>query len=65
MQYRIIPKTGETLSVLAFGCMRLPTRIGREFSSLIDVEKAKKQIIEAIEMGVNYLDTAYPYHMGA
>ena len=65
MQYRIIPKPGETLSVLAFGCMRLPTRIGREFSSLIDVEKAKKQIIEAIEMGVNYLDTAYPYHMGA
>lgn len=65
MQYRTIPKTGEKLSVLAFGCMRLPSRMGREFSSLIDAERAKRQIMEAIELGVNYLDTAYPYHMGA
>ncbi len=29
MQYRIIPKTGDTLSVLGFGCMRLPRKRGK------------------------------------
>ena len=60
MQYRRIPKTGEELSILGYGCMRLPTRSGR-----IDKDTALRQIRAAIDGGVNYLDTAYPYHLGA
>ena len=62
MQYRTMPGSDEKLSVLGFGCMRLPTK-GR-FVSSIDVQEAKKQILYAIDNGVNYLDTAYPYHKG-
>ncbi|GAA0742709.1 aldo/keto reductase [Clostridium oceanicum] len=65
MQYRTMPNSNEKLSVLGYGCMRLPTRIGGEASSLIDKQKALKQIRYAIDNGVNYLDTAYPYHLGA
>ena len=60
MQYRNMPGSTERLSVLGYGCMRLPTAMGG-----IDREKAQKQIWGAIDQGVNYLDTAYPFHMGA
>jgi uncharacterized protein len=66
MQYRTMPKSDEKLSVLGYGCMRLPSK-GRGGSSLIspiDTEEAVKQIKYAIDNGVNYLDTAYPYHRG-
>jgi predicted aldo/keto reductase-like oxidoreductase len=53
-------KTGDRLSVLGFGCMRLPQKKGK-----IDEERAIKQIHYAIDQGVNYIDTAVPYHMGA
>jgi predicted aldo/keto reductase-like oxidoreductase len=53
-------KTGDELSILGFGCMRLPEKKGR-----IDEERATKQILYAIDHGVNYVDTAMPYHMGA
>ena len=59
MQYRQMPKSEDKLSVLGFGCMRLPTN-GRH----IDAQEAKRQVLHAIENGVNYLDTAWPYHMG-
>jgi predicted aldo/keto reductase-like oxidoreductase len=60
MQYRRVPKNGDQLSALGFGAMRLPmTRLGR-----IDEERAKKQIRGAIDAGVNYIDTAVPYHGG-
>jgi predicted aldo/keto reductase-like oxidoreductase len=59
MNYRVVPKTGDKISVLGFGCMRLATRLGR-----IDEVKVEKQIRYAIEQGVNYFDTAYPYHIG-
>ncbi|MEG1642161.1 MAG: aldo/keto reductase [Synergistaceae bacterium] len=66
MQYREIKKTGEKLSLLGFGCMRFQTKLsGKQYSRLIDIEKAKKQIFHAIDLGINYLDTAYPYHFGA
>lgn len=64
MQYRKIPKTGEQISILGYGCMRLPTKIGKQYSSFIDTDKAERQIKHAIDRGVNYLDTAYPYHLG-
>ena len=59
MQYRSVPKTGEQISVLGFGAMRLPTKRGK-----IDEEKAIALIRSAIDKGVNYIDTAYFYHGG-
>ncbi len=49
-------KAGEQLSILGYGCMRF-TRKG----SGIDLEKAEKEILHAIDLGVNYFDTAYIY----
>ncbi len=59
MLYRKVPKTGNQLSILGFGCMRLPQKDGR-----IDEERATRQIRHAIDRGVNYIDTAWPYHGG-
>ncbi len=60
MQYRKVPKTGEQLSVLGFGCMRLPLLSG----GIIDEDRAVRQIRHAIDCGVNYVDTAPLYHFG-
>jgi len=60
MTYREIGKTGKMVSSLGFGCMRLPT-IGGD-NSKIDEEKAFEMINYAFENGINYYDTAYPYH---
>lgn len=65
MQYRSMPKSKDKISILGYGCMRLPTHVGGAASSLIDKAKAIKQIHGAIDAGVNYLDTAWPYHLGA
>lgn len=54
-----MPENGEELSILGFGCMRLPLKEGK-----IDEERATNQIRYAIDNGVNYIDTAWPYHMG-
>ena len=51
--------TGDGLSILGFGCMRLPQKGGR-----IDEERATRQLRDAIDRGVNYVDTAVTYHMG-
>lgn len=64
MQYRKMPKSGEEISALGFGCMRLASKGRGGILSSIDKEKALKQIRYAIDNGVNYLDTAYPYHRG-
>lgn len=56
MQYRMMKTSGDKLSVLGFGCMRLPRKgVG------VDVERSIKQIRYAIDHGVNYLDTALIY----
>ena len=55
MRYRL-DKYGNRLSVLGFGCLRFPQKMGR-----IDMEATEKQLMAAIEGGVNYLDTAYVY----
>lgn len=65
MQYRQIPKTGDRLSVLGFGCMRLPQKKGTPGDGRIDKQRAAIQIQQAIDHGVNYFDTALPYHMGS
>ena len=59
MLYRTMPQNGDKLSVLGFGCMRLPMKEG-----VIDRDRAIAQIRHAIDQGVNYLDTAWPYHGG-
>jgi uncharacterized protein len=55
MQYRPDRK-GNKLSILGYGCMRF-TRKGTN----IDVDKAEKEVMAAIQKGVNYFDTAYVY----
>ena len=60
MLYRQAGKTGQRLSILGFGCMRLPI-IGDK-AHLIDEEKAQAMVDYAIRSGVNYFDTAYIYH---
>lgn len=48
-------------SLLGFGCMRLPLLAGGRPSD-IDYAAAKHMIDYAYAHGVNYFDTAYPYH---
>jgi uncharacterized protein len=60
MLYRQLNKTGIDLSILGFGCMRLPIIDHR--SEKIDYQKATRLLHFAIDQGVNYVDTAYFYH---
>jgi hypothetical protein len=60
MLYRKVPKTGDQLSILGFGYMRLPTKKGGG----IDEERAIRQLRYAIDNGINYIDTAPAYHFG-
>ncbi|HWQ79604.1 MAG TPA: aldo/keto reductase [Anaerovoracaceae bacterium] len=62
MKYRTFHKTGERISLLGFGAMRLPVINGR-FSE-VDEVLTTKMIRSAIDRGVNYVDTAYMYHDG-
>ncbi|MBR0379265.1 MAG: aldo/keto reductase, partial [Mogibacterium sp.] len=55
MNYRK-DRYGNELSQLGFGCMRF-TKKGTQ----IDYAKAEKEIMYAVENGVNYFDTAYAY----
>jgi predicted aldo/keto reductase-like oxidoreductase len=60
MEKRKIEKLGISTSLLGFGAMRFPiTEDGK-----IDEPIAEKMIDLAIANGVNYIDTAYPYHNG-
>jgi predicted aldo/keto reductase-like oxidoreductase len=61
MKYRTIGKTGETVSALGFGAMRLPN-LGKEAD--VDEPAAIEMIRYAVDQGVNYVDTAYVYHGG-
>lgn len=56
MQYRKM-KDGTQISILGYGCMRFSSSGGR-----IDIDKTEKEILLAIENGVNYFDTAYIYN---
>lgn len=63
MKYRTFNKTGEKVSLLGIGTMRLPVLDGD--SSKIDEKEAIKMIRYGIDNGINYVDTAYKYHNGA
>ncbi len=61
MEKRKLEKLGIETSLLGFGCMRFPvTAEGK-----IDEPLAEEMMDRAIAAGVNYIDTAYPYHDGA
>ena len=62
MIYRKFPGTDLRVSALGMGAMRLPTL--PEENKPIDRPEAIKLIRYAIDNGVNYVDTAYPYHGG-
>ena len=55
MKYRN-DRSGTPISQLGFGCMRFARK-----GMGIDYQKAEKEILYAIEQGVNYFDTAYVY----
>jgi predicted aldo/keto reductase-like oxidoreductase len=61
MEKRLIKKSGEELSLLGFGLMRLPLKQG---SRDIDKDLALRMVDYAKNKGVNYFDTAYMYHEG-
>ena len=50
----------DSLSLLGFGTMRLPVLENGQ----IDGEQTETMVALAMEAGVNYFDTAYPYHGG-
>ena len=60
MKYRVLGKTGAEVSVLGFGCMRLPVLENDQ----IDEAEAIRIIRNGIDNGINYLDTAFGYHNG-
>lgn len=60
METRAMEKLGVKTSLLGFGCMRFPTTADGK----IDETMAEQMLDKAIAAGVNYIDTAYPYHNG-
>lgn len=62
MQYRKFGKLDFQVSALGFGTMRLPCLDNQ--GNNINLNEAAKMIHYAIDHGVNYIDTAYPYHEG-
>jgi hypothetical protein len=57
MLYRKMPKNDDELSILGFGCMRLPALE----DGTTDEDRAITQMRYAIDNGVNYMDTAWNY----
>lgn len=63
MDTKINKKSGDNISALGFGCMRLPIINGE--AGNIDYKSAQEMVDYAISRGINYFDTAYVYHEGS
>jgi hypothetical protein len=61
MKYRKMGSLDWEVSALGFGCMRFLTK-KIDGNDVIDEENAIKMIRYAVDNGVNYFDTAFPYH---
>ena len=61
MQKKVFGRTGAELSILGFGCMRLPV-LNPKDPTTIDYDLGTAMVRKAIDRGVNYVDTAWPYH---
>ena len=53
---------GAKISRLGFGLMRLPVQNNDQ--SQVDYDKVEEMLLYAYDHGINYYDTAYPYHNG-
>lgn len=60
MEKRKMEKLGVETSLLGFGCMRFPVN----GDGSINEAEAERMLDQAYAAGVNYFDTAYPYHGG-
>jgi len=58
--YRTLGPNGPEVSILGFGCMRLPVIGGQQ--NVVDEPLATSMLRSAVDAGVNYVDTAFPYH---
>lgn len=64
MTYRINPKTKEKVSLLGYGCMRLPMMSTENDDDIIDQEDVNRLVDYAIKHGVNLFDTSPAYCKG-
>ncbi|MHA1673165.1 MAG: aldo/keto reductase [Promethearchaeota archaeon] len=62
MKYRKMGNLDWEVSALGFGCMRFPTK-GRLFKR-VDEDESIRILRWGIDKGINYVDTAWPYHLG-
>ena len=62
MQYRKMGSLDWEVSALGFGCMRLPSRRFNRMRA--DTDESIRIIRHGIDQGINYIDTAWPYHLG-
>jgi predicted aldo/keto reductase-like oxidoreductase len=62
MQYRKMGSLDWQVSALGFGCMRLPSR--RFIPLRAETNESLRIIRYGIDLGINYIDTAWPYHLG-
>ncbi|MEJ2244276.1 MAG: aldo/keto reductase [Candidatus Bathyarchaeota archaeon] len=62
MKFRSLGRFDWDVSVLGFGCMRLPSRRINRLRA--DSKMSKDLIRYGIDQGINYVDTAWPYHLG-
>jgi predicted aldo/keto reductase-like oxidoreductase len=62
LKYRKMGSLDWEVSALGLGCMRLPTRRINKLRA--KTEESIELIRYAIDQGINYIDTAWPYHLG-
>lgn len=64
MEYKKFGRLGYEISRFGIGCMRLPIIKDENGKQKINEAEAIEMIRYAVDHGVNYIDTAYPYHDG-